>query len=74
MRTPIKIRFNTNAGESPLKWRVIINGVEHLAENVVIHGKVETTCDKIGEETKYHISCMARKVVWDGKVCLINAK
>lgn len=68
------MRFNTDAGESPLKWRVIINGVEHLAENVEIMGGVHTSCDEVNGQVKYHISCIARKVVWDGKVCLINAK
>ncbi len=73
----VKIRFNTNKdkvdGSLPA-WRVLIDGEEHLAENVVINVKTWTTFDEVSPGLmKWHITCDGRPE-WDenGKQCVIN--
>ena len=63
----IKIRYNTNAKpEDTLHWRVLINGVEHLASNVEINTQTKTTMDFIeGVGMKWHISCKGN-FEWNG--------
>lgn len=70
----VKIRYNTNVGDSGLYWRIIINGVEHLASNIDINVPTKTTGDfipKVG--LKHHITCQPDNVIWEGtKVILSN--
>jgi len=63
----IKIRYNTKAKpEDTLHWRVLINGVEHLASHVEINTQTKTTTDFIeGVGTKWHISCKGN-IQWTG--------
>ncbi len=65
----ILIRFNTKFEEadSPdLKWRVVIDGKEHLASHVKVMVPTETTQDVIeGGILKWHISCYGAPE-WDG--------
>lgn len=70
----IKIRYNTNAkSNNELHWRVLIDGIEHLASNVQINTHCYTTKDEIeGVGTKWHISCKSDSVVWVGTKCIIN--
>jgi len=73
----IKIRFNTdkdkvNAALRP--WRVIIDGEEHLAENVTMTAGSWTTYDEIKPGLwKWHITCRGH-VEWDheGKNCVVR--
>ena len=69
----VKIRYNTKAtSEDTLHWRVLIEGVEHLASNVVINCMTHTTKDYIeGFGEKWHISCKATQVNWMGEECII---
>lgn len=70
----VKIRYNHDAGESPLKWRLVINGVESIAEEITILVPSHTTSDFIeGIGQKYHISCNPELIIWEGsKVILKN--
>jgi hypothetical protein len=76
--TDIKIRYNTNCTDNHLYWRVLINGVEHLASNVITNVPTYTTKDFVFDPTKnqmvdkHHLSCQANEIVWKGDVVIIN--
>lgn len=70
----VKIRFNTDyaADKSLHKWRIIIDGVQHLVDEIEINCKSITTTDlvEVGSmaiQTKYHISCKAKNVSFKTK-------
>lgn len=73
MKKSVKIRFNTQCEEgSDLRWRVLIDGIEHLASEVNINTHSSTTNDKIeGVGEKWHVSCKSDKIVWVGTKCII---
>ncbi|MBK9478480.1 MAG: hypothetical protein IPP56_01140 [Bacteroidetes bacterium] len=70
----IKLRYNTECKDNRLYWRVLINGVEHLAENVFIQIPVSTTADFLEDKgvTKHHISCEANTLQWKGDELTIS--
>jgi hypothetical protein len=70
----IKLRYNTDCSDSRLYWRVLINGVEYLAENVYIKIPVETTADFLADKgvTKHHISCESDLITWKDDVLTIQ--
>lgn len=72
----VKIRYNHDVGDSGLFWRVIINGVEHLAGELEIHGTAYTTQDEIqGVGKKYHITCEVDTISWEGnRIILIRER
>ena len=74
MENDVKIRYNHDAGEGPLKWRIVINNIEYTAEKIHIHVPSYTTVDFIeGIGQKYHISCTPELIIWDGsRVTLKN--
>ncbi|MEQ1876566.1 MAG: hypothetical protein ABL958_07965 [Bdellovibrionia bacterium] len=59
--TNIKIRFNTEkekVDNSLRPWRVLVNGQEHLAEEVKLYVASWTSVDEIEPgRIKWHISC-----------------
>lgn len=73
----IMIRFNTDKEKTDATlppWRVIIDGVEHLAESVSIETRSWTTLDEIAPgKMKWHITCDGTPR-WDEdkKACVIN--
>jgi hypothetical protein len=68
MKKIVKIRYNTNyPAKSDLKWRLLIDGLESLVDDIHIFCESKTTTDVIYDEqknmiTKYHISCEADSV------------
>ncbi len=70
----IKLRYNNDCKDNRLYWRVLIDGVEHLAENVEIKIATSTTEDFLPEKrvTKHHISCESDSLVWEGDVLTIS--
>jgi hypothetical protein len=63
----ILIRFNTKFEECPakLKWRVLVNGQEFLADKVYIEVPCESITEPISTgEIKHHILCHG-KAVWE---------
>jgi hypothetical protein len=70
----IKLRYNTECKDNRLYWRVLIDGVEHLAENVKINIPTSTTGDYLADKglTKHHISCESDNLVWEGDVLTIS--
>lgn len=75
MAQEINLRYNTEKDKTNAElpaWRVLINGVEHLAETVEIRTSSRTTKNLInGDLVKWHVSCLGR-VEWTGKHCLIR--
>lgn len=69
----VKIRYNTNAkSEDTLHWRVLIDGVEHLASNIIVNCMSYTTRDQIeGVGEKWHITCEPQQVKWMEKECIL---
>ena len=67
----VKVRFNTNYPvNSDKKWRVIIDDVQHLVDEVELFAISYTSEDKVKDEEgneiiKYHISATAKDVVFD---------
>ncbi len=55
----ILIRYNTkhemDAGHR--KWRVVVDGVEKLANKVKVEVPCETICEDVGGTEKYHFLC-----------------
>ena len=69
----VNIRYNTNArSDKDLHWRVLIDGFEHLASNVVINCASYTTKDIIeGVGEKWHITCEPKQIQWIDKECIL---
>ncbi len=70
----IKLRYNTECADKRLFWRVLINGVEHLAAHVYIKIPVETTADFLADKgvIKHHISCASDHINWEGDALTIS--
>jgi hypothetical protein len=63
----IKIRFNNTFPEkSDKKWRIIVDGIEHLVDEIEIKCKSFTSSDEIeiaGQFVlKHHITCNSKNV------------
>ena len=68
----VKIRYNTKVSEgSDLNWRVLIDGVEHLASFVRLHLPTYTSNELIDGVVKWHISCDANRIEWNETECNI---
>lgn len=70
----VLLRFNTKFEEDPLKrtWRVLVNGVETLAEKVYINIPGETIQEDVAPGvTKFHILCYG-KVHWEGDIATVR--
>ena len=76
LKKEIKIRYNHDAGETNLKWRILIDGIEHTASDIEVLVPSTTTRDMIeGVGEKYHITCRPERIVWEGsKVILTDHK
>lgn len=64
----IQLRYNTAAGDSNLKWRIVIDGKEHLASQVFFNIPCRTTEDTIeGVGIKHHVSCEieSNEITWN---------
>lgn len=71
----VKVRYNTTVSDDHLYWRVLINGVEHLASEVIFEVPTYTTKDEIeGVGTKHHISCYAEEIIWDEETQKVTIK
>jgi hypothetical protein len=68
----VKIRFNTKyPTASEHKWRIIVDGIEHLMDEIEIKCKSFTSGDLVnvdGQDVmKWHISCKAKNVSFKTK-------
>jgi hypothetical protein len=53
----IQIRYNTKAGQSGLYWRIIIDGKESLASQVVVNGAMYGEESRTKEGQKLNLAC-----------------
>ena len=69
----IQIRYNTHATEeNDLRWRIIINGEDFLADSIEIRCPCRTTQDWIeGIGMKWHITCENAQFQWKGQSCIV---
>lgn len=60
----VKIRFNTNfPSKSQYEWRLIVEGVEQLVNEIRVEVPCYTTSEFIeGHGQKWHISCDANEI------------
>ncbi len=72
----VKIRYNTNAGpDDPLKWRVLVDGTELLADHVVLQGIARTSTDELpGGIVKHHVSMRDADVEKVGDMVYVTGK
>ncbi len=70
----VKIRYKTDAkSDDILHWRVLIDGQEYSASNVIINCKSKTTKDYIeGVGNKWHISCNPTQIDWLDTECILK--
>ena len=68
----LKIRFNTeNTGA--LFWRAIIDGKEHLADNIELKVPSYTSEDTLPDgRKKWHISADYNELVWEGTKLIVK--
>lgn len=67
-----KIRYNTKAEDSVLKWRVFIDGEQHLASHVDIEGWIWTTSSVEGDEEKWNFETIGNHF-WSGTSIYITS-
>ena len=74
----VKIRYNTLCDDNHTFWRIIINGEEKIASNIIINVPVHTTRDIVWDPLKkdnvdkHHISCQCENVIWKGDVVIVE--
>jgi len=74
----VKIRWNTLCDDNHMFWRILIDGVERTASNVIVEIPVYTTRDMVFDPKrndnvdKHHISCQANEVIWKGDVVIVK--
>jgi hypothetical protein len=68
----IQIRYNTNSKNEILPWRIIINGKEYLAQNVIISGNVFGEKSYVDNVAKFNIATYGT-VVWDKNTAIVIA-
>jgi len=63
----VDIRFNTNFPlKSKFEWRLLINGVENLVNNIRCEVPTWTTSTFIeGHGQKWHMTCEAKEILID---------
>ena len=77
-RIDVKIRYNTLCDDNHMYWRILIDGVEHMASNIIIEIPVHTTRDDVFDPSrnatvnKHHLSCRAHEVLWKGDVVIVR--
>ena len=68
----VLIRYN-NENTSNLFWRVIIDGKEHAASEIVIWCPTHTSENTLEDgRVKHHICCFPKKIQWEGTVLTIS--
>jgi hypothetical protein len=74
----VKVRYNTNCLDNHLFWRILIDGIEYLASNIIFEIPTHTTRDIVYDPSrkedvdKHHLSCDENEVVWKGDVVIIK--
>ena len=74
----VKVRYNTNCTDNHTYWRILIDGIEYLASNIIFEIPPHTTRDIVydpstkGKVDKHHLSCTANEVIWKGDVVIVK--
>ena len=69
----VRIRFNNMDTDGSEKWRVIINGNEFHASEILINCKTRTLTEKFEDVgIKHHIVCEAKEVIFKNNIAHIN--
>jgi hypothetical protein len=74
----VKLRYNTLCDDNHLFWRILIDGVERVASNVIFEIPTYTTRDIVYDPSrdtsvdKHHLSCTANEVIWKGDVVIVR--
>ena len=74
----VKVRYNTNCEDNHMYWRILIDGVEHLASNIIFETPPHTTRDIVYDPSrkedvdKHHLSCLSNEVIWKGDVVIVR--
>ena len=74
----IKVRYNTKCDDNHMFWRILVDGFEYLASNVIFEIPTHTTRDIVydpsikGKVDKHHLSCDANDVIWKGDVVIVK--
>lgn len=69
----VRIRFNNMDTDGSNKWRVIINGNEFYASEVIINCPIRTLTEKFEDVgVKHHIVCDANAIVFKHNIATIN--
>ena len=70
----ILIRFNTKAlPDDPLVWRVIVDGVEHLASGFEVTGFIQDGVSEYKGQRKWNVKCKGM-LEWKGSKAIIAAE
>lgn len=73
MKDIVKIRFNTECGESSLIWRVILDDVEYLASEIRLNVPSFSSTDVLNYgRIKRHISANFKKITWDNTIINVD--
>ena len=68
-----QIRYNTKNNGGPLKWRIIVDGEEHLASHIEIQGYVYGESSVVDGDQKMNIACDG-KIHWRGTRARIETR
>ena len=74
----VKLRYNTLCDDNHLYWRILIDGVENVASNVIFEIPPHTTRDVVYDPSrnqdvdKHHLTCLANEVIWKGDVVIVK--
>ena len=74
----VKVRYNTLCNDNHLYWRIIVDGIEKVASNIIFEIPTYTTKDTVfdalrnKEVEKHHLSCTANEVIWKGDVVIVK--
>ena len=74
----VKIRYNTLCEDNHMFWRILIDGNEHTASNIIVDIPMNTTRDVVWDPNrnenvdKHHFSCKANEVIWKGDVVIVK--
>ena len=68
----LMIRFNTE-NQGKLFWRVVVDGVEHLADSVTLYQPSSTSEDTLPDgKKKFHITCWYNRLTWNGTNLIVE--
>lgn len=74
----VKVRYNTLCEDNHSFWRILIDGVEQIASNIIVEIPMNTTRDDVWDSNrnqmvnKHHFSCKASEVIWKGDVVIVK--